>query len=119
MPIGVFSRASFAYSSMRRVSRWRNGASFGLCSSARSGDIAPTVSRPDAPVLLAGADPARRERRNIIRVRAQEQLRGLLHTRQQVGVPYQIGDTQLCESGLARPEQLSRAPQLQIATGDL
>ena len=73
----------------------------------------------DATVPLGRADPADGERRNIIRVRGQQQLCRLLYMRQQVHIAHQIGHAQLRKPRLTGAEQLARPAQFQIPTSNL
>src|SRR5690348_5100324 len=102
---------------MRRLSRWRNGASGGPVD-IESGSAAKGPSA-HASVTFAHADPARRERRNVSRIRGQHQLRGLLNAWKEIGITHQVGDAQLRKAGLTRAEQLAGAAQFEIAAGDL
>src|SRR5947199_422100 len=70
-------------------------------------------------VALTRADPAGGERGDVVRVRCQQQLGGLLYARQQVRIAHQIRDPQLRESGLTRAEQLPGSAQLEVAARDL
>src|SRR5438874_8143658 len=70
-------------------------------------------------VALTRADPAGGERGDVVRVRCQQQLGGLLYARQQVRIAHQIRDPQLRESGLTRAEELPGSAQLEVAARDL
>jgi hypothetical protein len=52
-------------------------------------------------------------------MRAHQELRGLLHVRQQVRIPHQVRHTQLREAGLARAQQLAGSAQLQVSPRNL
>src|SRR6185437_1749755 len=121
-PTGLSSRVSSAYSSIRRCNRYRKGASSSFGATAA---ILVILVRsrlrplPHSPVTLSRPDPTGCERGNSIRVRCEEQLRRLVHARQEIGISHQIGDAHLRQTGLACPQQLTRATQLQIATCNL
>ena len=59
------------------------------------------------------------KRSDPLRVPREQPLGALLHARQEVGIAHEIRDAQLCESGLARTEQLARPSQLEIPPRDL
>src|SRR5437870_1761375 len=122
VPMGRSSRASCAYSSTRRRSRKLSGACLRFCSSTSSREtatIACLTQSSDSSIPLSRADPSGRKRGNIIRVRGEQQLGRLLHSRQHIRVPHEIGHAQLREPCLTSPEQLARTAQLQIPPRDL
>src|SRR5205807_8436093 len=86
----------------------------------RDGDHGVSYSElSDSSIPLSRADPSGRKRGNIIRVRGEQQLGRLLHSRQHIRVAHEIGHAQLRKSGLASPQQLARPAQLEIPPGDL
>src|SRR6266480_5453927 len=66
-------------------------------------------------VALARPDPAGGERGDVVRVRCQQELGGLLHARQQIRIAHQVRDAQLRQSRLPRAEQLPGSAQLEVA----
>src|SRR5690348_15400545 len=119
VPMGRSSRASSAYSSIRRTTRCRKGASrYGASSSLSSGATA-AIQLPHASITFSRPDPAGRESGNIIRVSAKQQLRRLLNTRQEVSIAHEVRDPHLREPCLPGAEQLARAAQFEIPPRNL
>ncbi len=74
---------------------------------------------PHTSITFVGTDPSGGERRDVIRIRGQHQLRSLLDARQEICVTHQVRDAQLGQAGLPGAEQLTRSSQLEVAAGDL
>ena len=71
------------------------------------------VGRSHLSVAARFADPAPDERIDALRSFVQEYLSELLHARQQIRIPHQIGNAQLQQPGLASTQHFAGTAQLE------
>src|SRR6204780_1244313 len=108
IPIGRSRRMSCTKACTRRTSHGVR----------RCGSALPSCRSADASILLPLTDPAQPQGGHALGRGLEHLYCGRAYLGQQIGIAGEIRDAQLCQSGLATTEQLTRTAQLEVAICD-